>query len=106
MLTAARNSARFGTRFLRTTTGSKHRILLQGNKASPCASISTTGSLRHPTNTTLKPRKDEGEDTDAIPADQASSLGPKDETEHAVISAFDLFSIGGRVAFLAIDGPY
>ena len=41
------------------------------------------------------------EDSDVLAADEHSSLdNPKEQTEHAVISAFDLFSIGGELVLV------
>ena len=48
-------------------------------------------------NNAVQRRKDDSNDEeDLIPADQSNSQGAKEQTEHAVISAFDLFSIGGE----------
>lgn len=60
--------------------------------------IATSSTLRSALNTAVQSKKDDGKDEeeDIIPADQSNSLGAKEQTEHAVISAFDLFSIGGE----------
>lgn len=72
-------------------------------------SITTTSANRSPLDTTVKRKgkkrqeKDgaeafaEEEDSDVVSADGYSSLDkPREQHEHAVISAFDLFSIGGK----------
>ncbi|EKM50384.1 uncharacterized protein PHACADRAFT_263659 [Phanerochaete carnosa HHB-10118-sp] len=57
------------------------------------AGLTMNSSWRSLSNVALK-RKEDPDVGDVIPADQAESLGAKQQTEHAVISAFDLFSIG------------
>ncbi len=46
--------------------------------------------------------EERGEDIGAAPADEYSSLSPQPQHEHAVISAFDLFSIGGTLLLISI----
>lgn len=43
-------------------------------------------------------KEDESLGSEAMPADELQSVGQHSEHEHAVISAFDLFSIGGASA--------
>ncbi|GJE91089.1 L-serine ammonia-lyase [Phanerochaete sordida] len=57
------------------------------------AHFSTGVPTRALASAALQP-KDGPDAGDAVPADQADSLGARQQTEHAVISAFDLFSIG------------
>lgn len=72
-------------------------------------SVTTTAANRSPLDTTVKrkgkkrPEEDSAEtfageeDSDVVSADGYSSLDkPREQHEHAVISAFDLFSIGGK----------
>lgn len=61
------------------------------------ADISTHACLRYPLGAAVQKK---GDSEDEIPADQSNSLGTKEQTEHAVISAFDLFSIGGACCTL------
>lgn len=57
------------------------------------AGFSTSTTRPALSNAALQPKEDP-ETGDAVPADQADSLAARQQTEHAVISAFDLFSIG------------
>lgn len=103
MLTAARSP---GARLLlasstRCLTSPKARAANIKPTRGSTRYISTTRTLYRPTTSVVK--KQEDEDADVVPADEYDSLGPRDQTEHAVISAFDLFSIGGAfVTFIIV----
>ena len=62
--------------------------------------ICTTSPRRKPTNTIAKRKDEDADGEDTVPADEYTSLGARDQVEHAVISAFDLFSIGGALLHL------
>ena len=59
--------------------------------------ISTTSARSVPTSTAAQLSPEE--DGDVVPTDEEPSRGPVEQHEHAVISAFDLFSIGGTPSF-------
>lgn len=66
-----------------------------------CSYIHVTAACSNPTNTLAHKSKDEeGLESGTIPADELKSVGQHSEHEHAVISAFDLFSIGGMLKSL------
>lgn len=97
MLTALRAS---GVRSLlasptRSVTSPRVRIIPLRTTRPHTRSIATSKTLYRSTDAVAKTEEDG--DTDAVPADEYSSLesDARDQTEHAVISAFDLFSIGG-----------
>ncbi|KAF7798007.1 hypothetical protein EIP86_009217 [Pleurotus ostreatoroseus] len=95
MLTALRAS---GVRSLlaspRSVTSPRVRVIPLKATGPRTRSIATSKILYRPTDSVAKAEEDD--DTDVVPADEYSSLesDARDQTEHAVISAFDLFSIG------------
>ena len=96
MLTALRAS---GVRSLlaspRSVTSPRVRVISLRTTGPHTRSIATSKILYRLTDSVAKAEEDD--DTDVVPADEYSSLesDARDQTEHAVISAFDLFSIGG-----------
>lgn len=111
MLTAARLS---GARLLLATNTprSTRQLVCKAARAisgntfrKDVRGLSNTGARHDPTNTLAKRKEDEDqEEGDAVPADEYTSLGARELHEHAVISAFDLFSIGGMLDPTCICG--
>ncbi|KAI0924039.1 hypothetical protein AcV5_009402 [Taiwanofungus camphoratus] len=60
--------------------------------------FSTSRCRKNPTNTVARQAKEDEADLDALPSHESNSVGlHEQQSEHAVISAFDLFSIGGTL---------
>lgn len=74
------------------------------NRTAAVVPFSSSAARRYATNAVAQQKQEGNEEDgpeDVIPAEQSNSLGTKEQTEHAVISAFDLFSIGGTCHTLA-----
>ncbi|KAI0349652.1 L-serine ammonia-lyase [Trametes cingulata] len=79
---------------LRYVTPSSGRVSV-GGKIAGTRHLTSSSARRNDDPNAVSRRPSEDEDRDAIPAEELNSVGAHEQQhEHAVISAFDLFSIG------------